>query len=441
MKKRILFAGLLAAAALLFTGCALRTVEEMYSLPKRSEEHSKLQSAIDVAMAGMDYCAPVSGENQQTVQQCDLDGDGVQEYLVFARGSSEKPLQILIFGQDAQGRAIIRDVISSTGSSFEQVEYVQIDDKPGSEIVVGRQVSEQLQRSVSVYSFAGGKAELLMSTGYTRFLTCDLDEDSRMELLVIQPGDVFTEPSSAVLYSCRDGVMERSVEAGLSDRAAWIRRIRTGRLTGGVPAVYVASSANERTLVTDVLALRNGQFTNISMSDESKTSVRTMRNFYVYAEDVDRDGILELPSLIDMRPVSVTASMDQQYLIRWFSLDINGGQTDKKFTYHNYVGGWYLLLDRMWAYRVSVEQLGNTYTFYIWNEAYHDATPIFTIYALTGSDRDIQAVEGSRFPLYSTEGVVFAGRLDERAGDYGITEELLADSFCLIHEDWKTGES
>ena len=98
MKKRILLLTLLAAA-LLLTGCATRTVEEMYALPKRSKEYDKLQAAIDSAMYGLTYCAPRSGEHQQTVQTADLDGDGQDEYLVFAKGATEKPLQVLIFKQ------------------------------------------------------------------------------------------------------------------------------------------------------------------------------------------------------------------------------------------------------------------------------------------------------------------------------------------------------
>ena len=99
MKKRILFLLLVSLTALLFTGCAMQTVEEMYALPKRSEEFNEMQSAIDTAMYGMTYASPQSGENQQTVQMADLNGDGVDEILVFAKGATEKPLQFLIFTQ------------------------------------------------------------------------------------------------------------------------------------------------------------------------------------------------------------------------------------------------------------------------------------------------------------------------------------------------------
>ena len=45
--------------AMLLTGCML-TVDQMYCLPKRSEAFRNLQAAIDSAMAGLSYCAPLT---------------------------------------------------------------------------------------------------------------------------------------------------------------------------------------------------------------------------------------------------------------------------------------------------------------------------------------------------------------------------------------------
>ena len=152
-------------AALLLNGCALRTVEEMYCLPKRAEQFSLLQSAIDLAMTDMEYSAPVAGENQQTVQVADLDGDGVEEYILFAKANSEKPLQILVFSRQEE-EYILRWVMESRGAAFEQVEYAEIDEKPGLEMVVGKRVSDQVLRALSVYTFSSGAPEQLMSSNY-----------------------------------------------------------------------------------------------------------------------------------------------------------------------------------------------------------------------------------------------------------------------------------
>ena len=85
--KRILILLLAVLTALSVAGCGMRTVDEMYCLPKRTEEDSQLQQAIDNAMSELDYSAPVSGEHQQSVQMADLDGDRKQEYLVFTKGT------------------------------------------------------------------------------------------------------------------------------------------------------------------------------------------------------------------------------------------------------------------------------------------------------------------------------------------------------------------
>lgn len=441
MKKRIALLAAALVTALLFTGCALRTVDQMYTPPKRSEEYDYLQSAIDMAMYSLEYCAPISGEYQQTVQMADLNGDGVEEYLVFAKGTSEKPLHILIFDRDAEGKAQIMEIIESNGTAFEQVEYVDMDDAPGCELVVGRQVSDRVQRSVSVYSFSDGDARQILSTGYSRFLTSDLDGNGQQELMVIQPGEGDTDNGAAFLYSYNQGQMERSVEVALSQKVDNIKRIMTSRLQDGNPAVYIASAVEEDAILTDILALREGRFTNISYSRESGTGVKTLRNYYVYGDDVDNDGILELPDLITMQPLYWDWDIEMQYLIRWYAVDSQGREADKMYTFHNYVGGWYIQLDSAWADRANVEQEDSVYCFYAWDEGHEQAQLLFRVYTFTGSDRESQAASDGRFALYHSEGAVYAASVEEGAEAFGITPETLINSFHLIHQDWKTGET
>jgi len=440
VKKRILRLLLLLLTVLLLSGCGMRTVDQMYALPKRSDAYMELQTVIDSAMSGMEYSAPNSGDNQQTVQMADLNGDGKDEYLVFAKGSSEKPLHILIFRQDSSGKAKLMETIESSGSAFEQVFYVDMDDTPGKELVVGRLLSDQVLRSVSVYTFGKGYAEQLLMAGYSKFLTCDLDSDYVSELMVIQPGESNARRGIAMLYSYQDGTMERSREIQLSESSENIKRIMTGKLQDGKPAVFVASSVNENAIITDIFAMRGEHFTNVSFSFEAGTSVQTLRNYYVYADDVDGDDVIELPSPIVMRSIFGHRSSDRQYLIRWYALDSEGKETDKLYSFHNLANGWYLQLDSQWANRLTVSQQGNVHLFYIWDEQFQEAAPVFTVYALTGSDQDTQATEQNMFTLQRTEGVVYAAKLEMASGVYEITEEQLINSFRLIYQDWKTGE-
>ena len=424
---------------MLLSGCALRTVEQMYRVPRRSENYNNLQSAIDAAMAGLEYSAPLSGENQQTVQMADLDGDGAEEYLLFAKGTSEKPMKILIFRQ-VEGSCELTLTIESQGTGFAQVEYVNIDDRPGLELVVGSQVSDQVLRSVTVYSFAEGEAIPLMTSNYTRFLTCDLDRNGSSELMVIYPGETETDNGVSVLYSFHAGAMERSREAELSGTADATKRIMVSCLDGNVPAVYVASAVDESAVITDIFALKDGVFTNISYSNESGTSVQTLRNYYVYAEDIDSDGVLELPRLITMHAADRQES-SQRYLILWFAMDLEGREVNKLYTYHDYAKGWYLELDSAWARRLCVEEVGGSCTFFVWDEEFTAAETIFSVHTLVSADREAQAVENNRFVLMRSEGVTYAAKLEANSASYGITQDDLINSFHLIHQDWNTGET
>ena len=441
MKKRIILLTLLLATALLFAGCTMRTVEEMYALPKRSEEFNEMQSAIDTAMYGMTYASPQSGENQQTVQMADLNGDGTDEILVFAKGASEKPLQVLIFTQDADGRVRTMETIGSNGLAFEQVEYVDFDDQPGKELVVGIRVGDQVLRSVSVYTFRNGDAELMLMNGYSKFVACDLDENGQAELMVLRPGEQETQGGTAVLYHSGNNQIQRSAEMSLSESPQNIRRIMQGKLENGCPAIFVASAVGQDAVVTDVLTSKEGQLINLAFSGDVDTSVQTLQNYYVYADDIDEDGVVELPSVITMKPVSTWNQEEEKNLLRWYSFDDNAWEYDKLFTFHNYTGGWYMQLDGSWASRITVEQQDGEFAFYLWDESYQEATPLFSLYVFTGSDRDEEAVREGRFALYRSEGIAYAASLAEAAADYAITEDYLINSFRLIRQDWQTGET
>lgn len=438
MKKKIQCICLLLAV-LLLTGC-MPTVDEMYYPPKRSDDYNDLQTAIDGAMSGLEYCAPLTGENQQAVQNADLDGDGIQEYLLFAKGNDEHPLRILVFREKNETFEHVQ-TIENTGAAFEQVEYARMDQEGGVEIVVGSQVADQVVRSVTVYQFDQNmNVTTLVTTNCTKFLTADLDADRCDELFVLRSGQTDADNGIAELYGMENGILERSNEVSMSESADRLKRIIIGNLHGGESAVYVASAVEDTMLITDVYTWQNGKLANVSFSNESGTSVRTLRNYYVYADDIDSDGVVELPSLITMRPLESGGVAERQDLIRWYAMKSDGTEVDKMFTYHNFVGGWYLELDSDWSQRLTVIQQADAYAFHLWDSSFTQTQTILTITAQRGKDRTVQLAEGA-FVLHSTESVTYWATLAQKAYDYGITQDVIVNRFHLIQRDWKTGET
>lgn len=437
-KKRI--GGLLALALCTqLCGCMM-TVDQMYVPPRRSESYLNLQAVMDEAMTGLDYCAPLNGENQQSVQMVDLTGDGTDEAVLYARGTDEHPLKVFVFTQEEEQYRLL-STIESTGSAFDQVEYAQMDGEAGYEMILGRQVSDQVLRNVTVYRFAQGQPEQMMSVNYRKFLSLDLDSDGLGDLFVLRPGQEPTDCGVVELYSMAGGTTVRSAEVGLSQPADQLKRIMTGALHGGTRAVYVASTVDQSTIVTDVYAIVQGRLTNVSVSNESGTGVKTVRNYYVYADDIDQDGELELPALIPMRSPDQAAANDREHLIRWYALTADGGEVDKRFTYHNYLDGWYLELSEYYVSRLCVIPVSaGHYSFCLWEGGVQEPKELWSVFTLTGDERSAEAVSDDRFLLTKTETVAYAARISDAGAALGITRDDLTDAFFLIQKDWKTGE-
>ena len=437
--RRIIALILAAAAALSLSGCAMRTVDEMYCLPKRTEEDSKLQLAIEQAMSDLEYSAPVSGEHQQSVQMADLDGDGEEEYLVFTKGISERPLRVLVF-KEVNDSFVLLETIENTGTAFDQVEYVQMDEIGGVEIIIGRQVSNQLVRTVSVYTYTDQGFQQVLTTNYSKFLMADMNADGCADLFLFRPGTAENDSGVAEFYFMKNGAMERGNEMLMSGPVENLKRIVVGKLNDHRIAVYAASSVDETTLITDIYALIDGKLENISFSNESGTSVSTLRNYYVYAEDIDNDGVVELPDINTLVPLQ-GADLSQRYeVIRWYAMASDGTEVDKCYSYHNFIGGWYLELDSHLASHLTANRQSGAEELYLWDATYQHAEKILTIYTLSGKAREEQARDGGYTVLLKTDTVIYAAKIEEAAQSAGITEEKVIRSFQLIRHVWKTGE-
>ena len=157
--KRMLLAVLAAAMSLVLSGCFVKTVDELYTLPKHSDEYNRLEQAIDQVMSSQNasYAAPVSGMNQQSVQLADLDGDGTEEAVAFLKTTGDKPLKACIFSRVDEDYQLM-DVIEGDGTSFASVEYVPLTGGPGVELVIGRQLSTDVLQSLCAYSYTVPRA-------------------------------------------------------------------------------------------------------------------------------------------------------------------------------------------------------------------------------------------------------------------------------------------
>ena len=433
--KRIAAGAALTLGITMLCGCVM-TVDEMYCLPRRSEGYTNLQSVMESAMGDMAFSAPISGENQQPVQMADLNGDGVEEVIVFAKGTQEKPLHIMIFSREAENYQLYA-AIDTTGTAFDRVDYVQLDDAPGMELIVGRQVQNQILRSLSVYGFSGSAPERLLTAGYQRYLTCEMNGgDEKKEIVTLGPGAAETDPAAVQVYAMMRGQLALAGEARASVPMDQVKRVVSGKLSDGKRAVFVSGDLADEQIQTDVFALSSGGVDKVTRSDGESMSVGKLDGGVILPEDIDHDGRMELPELVALHRAD---QQQQEYAIRWYTLNSQGEDATWQYTYHNFSQGWFLELDEAAVPRMCVKQDGDgQYGFYL--QEGRDLQKLWTIYVLTGQDRSAQAAQDYRFVLMKTDTVVYAGELEDAARLMGVNDEQLQQSFHLIQSDWNTGD-
>lgn len=443
MKKRwtVIFLPMLLCAFL--SGCLLQPAEDLYALPKQPAEYYTLQNQLDeILKAGGNYCAPLSGDRRQAVQLVDLDSDGQEEAVAFFKMPSEKPLKTYIFHKTESGYEQYA-CIEGDGSAFESVSYCQIDTALGLELVISRQVSDQVPQSVSVYSVTEAEPNELLNVSCVKYILADLDRNGLQELLAFR-GEENAVPGVTDYYAWGFDSLEFKGSADMTAALTSdsIRRIVCGMMQKDIPAVFVANEYEPEnyTIVTDVFILNGEEFCNVSLQGNNVNAANSIRFQRVYTEDIDEDGLIELPEPMKL-PNLHEDSETTFYLIQWYNLHSDGTREYKKTTFHNYLDGWYIELDNDFAQNLVVDvmhdvQNSNGYGFYNRSDANSMPLKQFVIYTFTGNSAHEQAKSDGRFLLSEKGDVVYSCKIFDDA----LSQEKLSSAFHLIFTDWNSGE-
>lgn len=416
MKKRILVFLLSMLAVFLLAGCAMWTVEDLYCLPKRALKDDNLQAVMNEAMSGLSYCAPLGGENRQPVRYADLDGDGSDEYILLAKDHSDQPLKFIIISRLASGYRRMA-TIEGYGSDFDFVELANLDDAPGMELIVGRQINEDVSCAVSVYRFSSGTATELVNIRYSKRLIDDLDGDGRAELLLLSPSDSWDRNSKATVYRVDDGQVIADSSLELPCRAARVKRMEQMTLKDGTKTFLVVADENSG------ISLETFRYADDGLEQLVPTiKISTLQGSSIYPTDMNGDGKIDLPEIRTV-PVIVTG-YSQEYYISWYNLTAQGEKRIQLYAYHNVADKWYLRLESGWPTGLSVTREKGVTTFKDLK-----GQLVMSIHALTDSNRQQQAALLEGTTLATGDGVIYVAVFGPAAEDFGMTPVKLKNNF------------
>ena len=447
--RNIVLLGILTALCLL-SGCSMPDLaaspEELYALPTLPVKYTELNARItEILEGGAEYAAPISGTNIQPIQLVDLDGDRREEALAFFRNSGDgQPLKIYIFSADGDEYRQT-DLIEGTGTGIYSVYYRDLDGDGRMEITVGWKAAAD-QQVLEVYALRPGGAEALVRSDYVKYTTADLDQDQRQELVVFH-SDAEGNGVADYYNWQADGSLSRVMSSGISVTMAELNtrgRVTLGILQEETPALFVTGVTDLTRVVTDVLAVRNGELNNIVLSGETGVSREIYTYRGLYPSDVNGDGLTEVPEPVEL--MSLTDEGISYYRVDWHSYQKNGASDVVLRTYHNLEDGWYFRLPEEWLNRIWVSRTTTQdealVTFYILGGKDKDTVPFLRIAATSGSNREMQAMRGERFLLSRQSETIYTAELliSGENWQYAMAADEVRQAFSLIVTEWASGD-
>ena len=344
--------------AITLTGCGLKSGEDLYQLPKASAEYESLQTCLEnILDQGLEYSAPLTGSNLQSVQLTDLDNDGTDEAIAFFRDSSaeSQSLKIYIFRQTEPDRYAPALVIEGNGTAINSVVVCQLQGGADSmrELLISWQLSPTVY-ALSAYSLDNyNLTEMLSSSTYTKYTVDDLNQDGNDEIVLIQLHSSDQDSNRADYYIAEGGMMAMHNSVFLSKKLSSIDRVTCSPLPNRHTALYVTGSAlapngeaSTSTVITDILAVHDDDLTNISMGKGELNSSSTLRNNLTQEQDINSDGIVEIPTQPDEAGLLNLSQSRRMDFIVW--MDYTSPEPEKSFGLLDEESSCYIELPAEW---------------------------------------------------------------------------------------------
>ncbi len=454
MRKKTVLVTLSAMLCVLLSGCLPWSAEDSYKLPRPPKNYENLMQVVaqskrelaQVHSTTVEDVPPSAGDNTSTVQLLDMDDDGTQETAVtfFRVVGAEQPIRLYFYTLLENGSYLLSNVLQGEGSGVYAVHYADMDGAidpitgtTQKEVVVSWQMGADANY-LGVYALEAAQyeAQTLLMTTYASYRLADLDRDGLMELAV---GRIDPELGGEVeVHNWDTSGVDKMERVALSKGISSITAMRANYLTEFVPALYVSGQLSDDSRVTDVVALRSGLLTNLSLDPEtgvSKEQVSLYRE--LAASDVNSDNILEIARPHEME-LSVGAT--KPWLADWVQYTSGGRARNICTTYHNSADGWYLVIPEHWQdklviYRNDSVSGQRAVIFARWQGEDKEPLPFLSIYKLTGASRSLRATSGNRFILAEDSSTIYAATF-YNTWDCGLDQSGLLENFRLIVRSW-----
>lgn len=355
MIRKIFCSVLILMLIFCLCGCDFYTADtaELLSPPQLSGELAPIAEVLKKSVSGeYTFKYPSRGDYCSAVVTEDIDGDGRFEAFAFYSTveGENVTMHINAMDEDKNGwKSVAEQKIVAGG--VDRIEFCDLDNDSVKEILVGWEIYGTSEMQLAVYSLGENSITQRLLQKYTHFITCNLDEDKRNEILVIKTATAEQNNSASLFALSEEGITEIS-SCELDSTAKTLNEPVIATLSTGKPAVYIDAIKGVGA-VTEVLFFEKGKLVNPLYMPDTRETVSTLRSVSFTFTDINEDGIIEIPVQENVPSVTRSEVNEKLYLTNWCSF--NGSKlTVQLTTMINVNDGYYYIMPAKWVGKIAI---------------------------------------------------------------------------------------
>lgn len=377
-KKILLWMAVPVLSTTVLSGCAMsQGIDQLLRPPRLSEEQAAISAALQERV-GKDIKLkyPRSGEYRSAVIIADIDEEPSKEAIVFYEKTGlggEGIVRMNILDQKEDGKWVSVFDQSGGGTDVERVLLPRLGDGTKTTLIVGYRVKARTEKQMRAYQYENQNLSLLYSDSYAAAEVVDLDSDGENELVTIT-ANTSDRPAMASLLKLDSEGFWLASQIGLDDTVEMYTNIILGNVKENTPALFVDAAKGDGTIQTQVLYCLEGQIKNPLLLNPVDMHA-TSRPAGYPSEDIDHDGIVEIPTLSPAPGYEILDSEQQLYFTDWWVFD-RYGLSKKNTGYYNRNDGYCFMLPSRWQGMVTAkaDTVSDEVVFYQFNGSLQDST-------------------------------------------------------------------
>ena len=388
------------------------------------------------------YCTPLNGDYKSAVIVEDVDGDRIDEALIFYKLKSGQGTVRLNLLEKIDGEWKSVSDFSGSGTSVDSVSFTDLDGDGVKEISAGWRVGSSTQKALSVYrrNSDGHSYQEIMNESYSVMSYGDADSDGAVEILLVSQVTAATGTQNfANLYKFSGGKMNLVGSAKLDGNVSSYVSVKNEKTDEKSPLrFYIDALKGEMLMITELIYwnAETSELVDPFVDNVTLTNVSTLRYEPIPSMDINNDGVIEIPvqtAISDVPQSSDILVSSSFYLTQWKKLDSDGtGLTAVQNSLISTNCGFIFYLDDDSLDRININAQNDRC--WIFRSAEEDGTftDLFSLLIIdTESWNDEMA--GSYTVLMQKDEYYVCAYISAAGAEYGITGEKLSERFAQFN--------